>query len=148
MSDDLRQRQERERDSAYLGYIAQLPCVACLVHGVHNRVVNVAHLRAASLELGKRPTGGAEKPDDRWTTPLCPEHHVNGNRSQHYYPGGELAFWEDLGIDPFLLCLDLQAVFDHPEHAEAPKTRLIFGRMVIASAAASGRAVLLARSAT
>jgi hypothetical protein len=42
----------------------------------------------------------AEKPSDKWTLPLCNQHH----REQHDH-GDELAFWAEYGIDPFALAL-------------------------------------------
>ncbi len=101
-------RDPREHDPAYMGWISKLPCAACMVKGKAVHGVHVAHLRAGSLEHGKRETGKGEKPSDRWTTPLCPFHHINGGRkSQTYYPGGEEQFWADHGICPFALCLAL-----------------------------------------
>lgn len=127
----VRQREPREHDREYMGFIASLPCVACARWGMFKQGVHVAHLRAGSLEHDKRPTGKAEKPHDRWTTPLCPFHHTLGARkSQTYYPGGEDAFWGDLGINPFDLCLALNRAW-----AEGSS-----GRTVIAQfAARAGR---------
>lgn len=108
--DELDQRQPRVRDSAHLGFVAALPCVACLVlSGKFTRPVQVAHLRTGSLEHEKRPTGMAEKPSDKWTLPLCFPHHNGGKGSQHSM--GELDFWAGLGINPFDLCLELSAAF-------------------------------------
>lgn len=107
---DVAQRDPRERDPKYLGWVATLPCIACMVGGIVKRGVQVAHLRASSLEYGKRETGKGEKPHDVWTTPLCPEHHVNGNRSQHHV--GEEAFWMGLGINPFAFCLALREAYE------------------------------------
>lgn len=108
------ERDPRQRDAPYMGFIASLPCAACMVLGKVKWGVHVAHLRAGSLEHGKRPTGGAEKPSDRWTLPLCPPHHVGDKRvtavSQHAM--GELDFWAAFHIDPFGLCLDLSAAYD------------------------------------
>lgn len=125
------QREPRERDPAYLGWVAKLPCIACACHARQMRGVHVAHLRAGSLEHGKRSTGKAEKPHDRWTTPLCPIHHVNSNASQHHV--GEEAFWEALHIDPFELCLALNAAFAAGKSGQA---------VIITFAAASARSRL------
>jgi hypothetical protein len=40
-----------------------------------------------------------QRPDDRWSNPLCPEHHRTGKFAQHKV--GELDFWVWVGIDPF-----------------------------------------------
>lgn len=108
----MRARQPRVRDRDYLGFIAGSCCIACLVKdGKIYRPVQVAHLRSGSLEHGKRPTGGAEKPGDIWSSGICFKHHNGGPDSQHAR-GDELAWWEELGVDPFQLCVDLQAAFD------------------------------------
>lgn len=43
-----------------------------------------------------------EKPDDRWTLPLCSKHH----RTQHEY--GEWQWWKAQKVDPLILSLALQ----------------------------------------
>lgn len=103
------QRQPRERDNKHLAFIRRLPCAACLTTGGSD----AAHLRAGDLNIGKRPTGKAEKPSDRWTAPLCRDCHTR----QH--SGAELAFWQALGIDPFDLCQALFAVSGDTTAAEA-----------------------------
>lgn len=100
----------RVRSGDYCAWIARLPCAACLADGRVTYGVHVAHLRAGSLEHGKEHTGKATKPsDDPWTVGICPDHHTNGPKAQHNFPGGELAFWEALAINPFDLCLALSA---------------------------------------
>lgn len=94
------QRQPRERDNRHLAFIRRLPCAACGIAGP----CDAAHLRAGDLNIGKRHTGKAEKPSDRWTAPLCRDCHTR----QH--SGAELAFWSAIGIDPFDLCQALYAV--------------------------------------
>jgi hypothetical protein len=94
----LRQRDPRQRDERHLAFIRTLPCCIC---GAIN--TEVAHLRVGSIEHGKRSTGMAEKPSDRWVLPLCNWHH----RRQHSMP--ELKFWSEVGIDPFLLAISLRA---------------------------------------
>ena len=94
------QRQPRERDNRHLAFIRRLPCVACGIAGP----CDAAHLRAGDITIGKRHIGKAEKPSDRWTTPLCRDCHTK----QH--SGAELTFWSALGIDPFDLCQALFAV--------------------------------------
>jgi hypothetical protein len=43
-----------------------------------------------------------EKPDDKWCTPLCREHHDEQHRH-----GNELAWWARYEIDPFAVALKL-----------------------------------------
>jgi hypothetical protein len=103
------QRQPRERDNKHLAFIRRLPCAACGTTAGSD----AAHLRAGDLSIGKRPTGKAEKPSDRWTTPLCRPCH------ERQHSGAELAFWSDLGIDPFALCQALYAASGDTTAAEA-----------------------------
>jgi hypothetical protein len=127
-------RDPRQRDPAFLAYVAKCPCAACMVSGAVVWGVHVAHIRAGSLEHDKRPTGMAEKPSDRWVTPLCPAHHTGDVRrtrvSQHAM--GELEFWESFGINPFDLAT---ALFDAFERGQS-------GPAVIATFAARGRRAL------
>jgi hypothetical protein len=77
--------------------------------------VHVAHLRAGSLEHGKRETGMQEKPSDRFCLPLCPPHHVGDKRkvSVTQHAMGEVEFWSQVGIpDPFQVCEDLSDAYD------------------------------------
>jgi hypothetical protein len=129
------QRDPRVRDRNYLGWVAQLPCLACMVHGKVKWGVHVAHLRAGSEEHGKRPTGKAEKPSDMWTLPLCPPHHTGDSRvtSVTQHGMGELEFWRAFGIDdPFQVCLDLHRAYQ-------TGGRRTEGISVITKAAAAGR---------
>lgn len=98
----VRFRQPRVKDEAYLNQIRKLPCVVCL-QGERSQA---AHIRSASRSHGKRHTGMGEKPDDRWTVPLCARHHVSGPDSQHHH-GDELKWWMARGIDPFELASEL-----------------------------------------
>lgn len=93
----LRQREPRERDNKHLDYIRSLPC--CICGGIDTEA---AHIRTASPEFGKRQTGMAEKPSDKWTVPLCNKHH----REQHSME--ELSFWKCHGINPFVLAMTLR----------------------------------------
>lgn len=95
----LRQRMPREKDEAHLRFIRSLPC--CICGGIDTEA---AHIRTASIPHGKRFTGMAEKPSDKWVLPLCNRHH----REQHN-TGDELKFWDFHGIDPFLLAITLKA---------------------------------------
>lgn len=92
------QRRPRVKETKHLDNIRQLPCVVCLRFGVE-----AAHLRTVCRKYGKRETGKGEKPSDRWTLPLCSEHH----RRQHAV--AELDFFNAHGIDPFGTALALWA---------------------------------------
>lgn len=92
---DLTQRQPRVHNKKHLEKIGRLPCAVCGAFGS-----DAAHLRASSIEHGKRQTGMGEKPDDKWTTPLCRTCHTE----QHSSPLGEVGWWEQYGLDPFDLC--------------------------------------------
>lgn len=135
----LRQREERIRDRAYLGWVARLPCVACMVRGKMNWRVQVAHVRAGCPEYGKRETGKAEKPSDRWTLPLCMPHHT-GDKSREpiaQHDMDELEFWAAFGIEPFGLCIELNQAY-----AKVEGVSIHGGVVAITKAAARGRRII------
>lgn len=96
-------------DDAHLICIRSLPCLACGAEGS----TQAAHLRLNSGAFGKRQAMG-QKPDDRWVTPLCDEHH----REQHKI--GEANFWQQLDLNPFLICEALHSVT-----GDIPRMRMI-----------------------
>ena len=96
----LRQRQPRIKDARRLAFIRSLPCCVC----GDNTSTEPAHIRAAGLGYGKAHTGMAQKPDDKWTVPLCGRCH----REQHAF-GDELKWWASKNIDPFMLAITLGA---------------------------------------
>lgn len=97
---DLRQREPRIHDRAYLNFIRQQRCCVC----GDNTSVEAAHLRVGSINHGKENPGMGSRPSDRWVLPLCGAHH----REQHSM--GEMHFWTSHGIsDPFALCLHYNA---------------------------------------
>lgn len=135
------ERDPRQRDPAFLGYVARLPCLACMVGGKVKWGVQVAHLRAASPEHEKRYTGKGEKPSDRWVLPLCQPHHTGDlsrvEFSQHEM--SELDFWARLGIaDPFQVCIDLYGAYERSPRG-IRGTRPGLGVATITKAAAAAR---------
>lgn len=108
----LAQRQPRQEDPAYLAYVRTLPCLVCGRHGP----CDPAHIRAAAPLYGKRYTGKAEKPDDKWVLPLCRRHHEAQHRES------ELGWWAGMGIaDPFAVAVALYA--SRPNAATPPRPR-------------------------
>jgi hypothetical protein len=103
-----KQRRPRERNEQHLAFIRKLPCVICGVFGC-----DPAHIRSANALFGKRETGGAEKPADKWTLPLCRTHH------DEQHAGEELKFWAKHRLDPFGLALALYDASGDEEIAEA-----------------------------
>jgi hypothetical protein len=98
------QRQPRVRDNGHLAFIRRLPCVAAFARtGAQVFGCDAAHVRFGDPARGKRHTGMAEKPDDKWTLPLTRAAHTE----QHGQ--SERAFWSALGIDPIALCEALYA---------------------------------------
>lgn len=90
-------KRPREHSDNHLKFIRALPCAIC-----GSRInVHAAHVRSGSPQFGKRKTGIGEKPHDRWTVPLCAEHHLTGDDAQH--DSGEMAWWSKHGINPFVL---------------------------------------------
>jgi hypothetical protein len=94
-----KQKRPRERDEKHLAFIRSLRCCLC---GKPNP--DPAHIRSANPIYGKRETGGGEKASDKWTVPVCREHH-----EQQHAAGNELLWWASKRIDPFGLALALYA---------------------------------------
>lgn len=92
-------RKPRQHDSEYLDRIRKLPCLVC-----GRTPSEAAHIRYASAAAAKTITGMGRKPDDRWTLPLCPEHH----REQH--KRGEFDYFAEKRIDPIFICLAINGV--------------------------------------
>ena len=63
--------------------------------------------------FGKRETGGAERPSDKWVVPLCRKHH-----DEQHDSGNEIAWWASKNIDPFGLALALYHASGDDEIAE------------------------------
>lgn len=87
-----------EQSYSYLNYIRGQPCCIC----GNDVAVEAAHVRSGWAEDGKPATGMGEKSSDRWTLPLCGEHH----RLQHSM--NEREFWASHHIDALKLCLKYQ----------------------------------------
>jgi hypothetical protein len=102
-------RQPRQKNDAHLGFIRGLSCLICL----DNTSTEAAHVRMSSPRAGKRSVGAGEKPDDKWTIPLCNEHH----RAQH--AENEREFWMRLGINPVFVSLALWAASGNHDLGEA-----------------------------
>lgn len=110
------QRQPRVEDPAHLAYVRTLPCLVCGRPGPSDP----AHIRAAAPHYGKRYTGKGEKPDDKWTLPLCRSHHDAQHRES------ELGWWVGMGIaDPFAVTVALYASRPNPRPLAAHKPRRI-----------------------
>jgi hypothetical protein len=109
-------RDPRQRDKDYLGWIATLPCLACMcLHGKYKLGVHVAHVRFADDAAGWRSVGMQEKPSDVRTVPLCPPHHVGDSRktslTQHNM--NEREFYEALGVNAPDVCLALRDAYEN-----------------------------------
>lgn len=91
----------RERDTGYLAFLRRQPCACC----GHPAPSDAAHIRMASPERGKLPTGMQVKPSDRFAVPL--------NRSCHMtqHAGSEARFWSDRRLDPFAIADRLYAEY-------------------------------------
>jgi hypothetical protein len=78
---------------------------------------------------GKRPTGMAEKPDDRWALPLNRRCHM----MQHAW-GAELEWWVAHLIDPFKLAVRYYREYERqipvfgPESKKPKRTAKIASR--------------------
>lgn len=85
------QRQPRMVDVGYLKWLRLLPC--CVCGGTPS---DAAHIRFAAKAFGKRYTGMAEKPDDKWAVPLCRKCHTE----QHSL--NEEVFWLRKSMNPLM----------------------------------------------
>ena len=102
---ELRQRDPRQENKAFLAFVRSKPCCACGA----SPPVQAAHLRQGCPERGKRPTGIGERPSDSWAVPLCALCHLTGREALHKL--GEQRFWKRIGKDPFQIAADLFAEF-------------------------------------
>jgi hypothetical protein len=81
----------RVRDKEHLVFVANQPCLLC------GRTPSDAHhLRFA------QPRAMSRKVSDEFTVPLCRTHH-----RQLHHAGDEVAWWNDLGVDPLPIAHDL-----------------------------------------
>lgn len=80
-------------------FVRGLPCCLC----GNNIETQAAHVRMACDWAGKRAAGMGEKPDDKFTVPLCGACHV----AQH--SENERQFWIQQGKDPVCIALALWA---------------------------------------
>ena len=94
-------RTPRVQAPKHLAFIRVLPCAVCGICPAGT----AAHIRMARPGLGKRETGMAEKPDDKWAVPLCHDHHLAGPDAQHR--SSEHEWWKKVGIDAHALAMQL-----------------------------------------
>ena len=102
---ELRQRQPRVEDAAYLKKVRCCPCISC----GEDVGCDAAHVRMGTPD--KPNAGVGAKPDDMYTLPLCRSCHLTGAESQHHV--GERKFWHDVGIDPIATCRALYKLRDN-----------------------------------
>ncbi len=117
----LRQRAPRIRDAKHLAYVRLQPCCVCPKGA--RRPSEAAHIRMPCPARDKPSTGMQQKPDDKWTVPLCSYHHRNGICAQHKM--GEAAFWKMVGRDPFAIALGLWSASGGEARAASTTPRLI-----------------------
>lgn len=89
----------RQLDPAHLALVRQCPCLVC-----GSLPSEAAHVRTPSAAHGKRACGMGSKPDDKWTLPLCHQHHMEQHQE------GELTFYFRLNVSPVQLSQDLYRV--------------------------------------
>jgi hypothetical protein len=114
----MNQRQPREHNEKHLRFIRGLPCVVCR----NDIQTEAAHVRFSCADVGKINPGVGAKPHDKWTVPLCGEHH----RMQHAW--NEPAFWRAAGKDPIRIAQDLWAHSGDQEMGE----RIVRGVQLLA----------------
>jgi hypothetical protein len=118
----LRQRQPRVRCDAFLAFVRSKACCAC---GAPPRS-QAAHVRMGSRAHRKRGTGIGEKPDDRWSVPLCAGCHVDDVGALHNL--GEEMFWAAHRVDPFEMAESLWTEFVAERGEPKPRRRPVESR--------------------
>jgi len=107
---ELRQRDPRVEDKAFLAFLRTQRCCVCGAPPP----VQAAHIRMGNLSRGKRPTGIGEKPSDRHSVSLCATCHLDGPEALHKV--GEELFWRRMGMNPFVFADMLYAEFAVGRH--------------------------------
>lgn len=92
----------RVRDTGYLAFLRRQPCACGCGQPAPS---DAAHIRMASPERGKMPTGMQVKPSDRFAVSL--------NRACHerQHSMREARFWAERGLDPFAIADRLYAEY-------------------------------------
>ena len=99
------QRSPRIEEPDYLDWIRKLPCLVCLrPSDPYLGRTHPAHIRYNDARFGAF-TGGGERPDDRFSLPLCVKHHV-----EQTDVGEGPQYWEGLGMTPHAMCLALRHI--------------------------------------
>jgi hypothetical protein len=104
------QRRPRKLDPDHCAFVRSLPCLIC----GDDISTECAHVRFNDARVAKFNPGVGQRPDDRFTLPLCNDCH-QGNGGQH--GSGERKWWEARGIDPILIALALYSVSGNAEEA-------------------------------
>lgn len=91
-----------DHDPDYLALVRQCPCLSCGL----DPCGEAAHVRFASAAHGKA-SGMHKKPSDQWALSLCAGCHRLNRDAQHNR--NEYEFWNALGINPLLTCIQLYA---------------------------------------
>lgn len=92
----MRLKHPRIEDKAHLRFIRELRCCICQRPGC-----DPCHIRFSDARVAKFNAGVGAKPHDRWTVPMCRQHHDE----QHSM--NERQFWLGYGIDPIFLSMAL-----------------------------------------
>ena len=107
------QRTPRANDEPHLDFIRALSCVVCMrPSGADGLRTEAAHIRFNDSRYLKT-VGGREKPNDKWTVPLCHRHHAEQTKI-----GEGPQYWEGLGMDPHAFAMVLHSVSPDIETGE------------------------------
>lgn len=113
----LRQREPRQEDPLHLQFIRKQEC--CIPYC--RRQAEAAHLRMENIAIGKRETGGGERPSDCYVTPLCAYHHRIGIDCQHN--SNEKEWWARTGLNPWAISASLWIESGGAARALQPTTK-------------------------
>jgi len=96
----MRQRRPRRLNPKHLRFVRERPCLICgrkPCDAAHIKMPDARVLKPISSNIGM-------KADDRFTLPLCREHHEEQHRV------AEQHFWHHYRVDPILLSLALFSI--------------------------------------
>lgn len=108
------------KESAYLAWLHELPCVVCVGTAAFSRLIAGTHTYGDVARIHERQRsiseaahvgnrGLSQKCPDREAIPLCKQHHTEGPEAQHKL-GKE--FWKHHGLDRDEIIAKLNAQYD------------------------------------
>ena len=96
------QRRPRQHDKEHLRFVASRPCLICRT----NQDIIAHHIKMANARICKPQSSNiGMKADDRYTLPLCWQHH------EQLHAMGEKKFWGSYDVDA--VCMLALCLYSH-----------------------------------